>query len=79
MVEWDPNKRGNSWFWPLMREGESGSQFWERLQPYDDKGYDIWTKVTSGKHGRVVCMRYADKKVMAGVYTPLYKQRKLKK
>ena len=68
MTKWDETKKGNSWFWRLLRPGESGSQLWERIgNNYDNQGYDIWTKVTSGKHARVICMRYSDLKVMRGV------------
>lgn len=70
---WDPLKRGITWFWGLLQEGESGSQLWERLPNYDGKGYDIWTKVTSGKAARIICGRYKGNNVavMRGVRCPL--------
>lgn len=74
-MKWDNSKKGNTWFWGLLREGESGSQLWERLPPYDQEGYDIWAKVTSGKHARVICGRYKNRNtaVMGGVYESEHK------
>lgn len=53
-----PGTRGVTWFWGLMREGESGKALWERL-PWaspDLKAQDIarWTKVTGGKEAAVI-------------------------
>lgn len=51
MIEILPNeRRGNSWFWPLMREGESGVQLAMRqpeIRPGDFNNGTLkkWTKV----------------------------------
>ena len=47
------DRRGNSWFWPLMKEGESGVNLAKRLpQPSDWVTVDhvfVWTKVSNGR------------------------------
>ena len=52
------NRRGNTWFWGLLGEGESGAELSHRLRPHppdtDQDKVQIWTKVSGGHTARAI-------------------------